>query len=117
MTDIFSRNKRQLLLGLLAFFIGRVWVATMNPFGVALFVCACSEKKGRGWVLGGTVLGMMTVMQGPTLARYYLLLAVLWFVDYIRRRMRIRRQQKYVMAFVAGGVNLLMGIGASYLAY
>lgn len=110
-------NKRQILQGIIGFLLGRVFIYSMNPFAVAYFAAICVEKKGKGLAMACILAGMATTTTGMPLLKYLLLFAVVWFLDFIRKRSGQDKASTLVTALCAGGISLVLGITGSMLSY
>ena len=57
------------LMGI-CFMMGRAFVGTVNPFGVAMMSVACRERKKYGWMGSMALTGMFSATSGNHLLRY-----------------------------------------------
>ena len=57
------------LMGI-CFMMGRAFVGTVNPFGVAMMSVACQERKKYGWMGSMVLTGMFSATSGNHLLRY-----------------------------------------------
>ena len=69
-------NGRMILLWIIGFFMGRVWLMSINPFGLSLVAATADVKKGYQGVAICVMLGMFTSMDGLSLVKYLLLFSV-----------------------------------------
>ena len=109
-------NGRMIVLWVLGFFIGRVWLMNINPFGVALVAATAGEKKGYQGVTVCVMLGMFTSMDGLSLIKYSLLFSIIM----LTKKMQERWTSHYMMALftsiLVGIMNMLMGLVQSVVA-
>ena len=114
--NIVWRNGRMILLWVIAFFMGRVWLMNINPFGVSLVAATAGEKKGYQGVALFVMLGMFTSMDGLSLVKYLLLFGVMLMTRKLQNRWTSRYFMPAYMAVLVGVFNMLLGIAQSIFA-
>lgn len=105
-----------IVLWIIAFFMGRVWLMNINPFGVSLVAATAGEKKGFQGVALCVMLGMFTSMDGLSLVKYLLLFSLLLVTIKLQNRWTSRHFMAAYMAILVGVINMLLGIVQSILA-
>lgn len=105
-----------IVLWIIAFFMGRVWLMNINPFGVSLVAATAGEKKGFQGVALCVMLGMFTSMDGLSLVKYLLLFSLLLVTRKLQNRWTSRHFMAAYMAILVGVINMLLGIVQSILA-
>lgn len=103
------------ILGVLGFFVGRVWVMNINPFGVALVAATAGEKKGYQGVTLCVLLGMFTSMDGLALIKYTLLFSVIFLTKKIQERWTSNYMMALFSSLLVGVMNMLLGLVQSML--
>ncbi len=103
------KDKRFLLLAGMGFLFGRVWLFTINPFGVAFFAAMCACKNGKKRTAIAVMLGMMTSVSGIRLLKYMLLFSLVLMTDSIRAKAKKGESKALFIALLCGGLNLLLG--------
>ncbi|MDR1701114.1 MAG: hypothetical protein LBR68_07970, partial [Lachnoclostridium sp.] len=127
-------NKRYIVLGIIGFLLGRVFLYSVNPFAIAYFSIFCTEKKGKGLVAACVIAGMATAEEGMPLLKYLLLFAILFIADYITGKGKEHSYKEslkkvsmepgkssmtkpFVTAFCAGGISLILGITGGIFSF
>lgn len=112
----FLVNGRYLVLFLIGFLMGRVWLYGINPFGVAFFAAVAAEKKGQKIVALCVLAGMFSSMDGMILLKYLALFLIILATGRIHEKWTRRYLPAVFIAVLTGGMNLLAGIINSLLA-
>lgn len=100
----------------ISFFMGRIWLFQINPFGTAFFAALCAERKGKKAAAFAVLLGMFTSMQGIALLKYSILFSLLIFMDYLQIKVQKKWWTPLVTAVLCGGLNMALGLAISFVS-
>lgn len=106
---------RYIVLLVVGFFMGRVWMHGINPFGVALFASVTSEKKGQKLMALCVMAGMFSSMDGIILLKYFFLFLIVLATSCIHEKWTNRYLSSAYLAILTGGLNMAAGIINSFL--
>ena len=109
-------NGRMILLWIIGFFMGRVWLMSINPFGLSLVAATADVKKGYQGVAICVMLGMFTSMDGLSLVKYLLLFSVVLVTKNLQKRWTGRHFMAAYMAVLVALVNIASGIVLSIVS-
>ena len=107
---------RYLLLLILGVLMGRVWLYSINPFGVAVFASVAAEKKGQKMMALCVMAGMFTSMDGIVLLKYLFLFFIVLATSQFFEKWTSRQLSSVYLALLTGGLNMAAGILNSILA-
>ncbi len=107
---------RYIVLLLLGFLMGRVWLLSINPFGVALFASVAAEKKGQKGMAVCVLAGMFSSMDGILLLKYTALFLIVLATNQIHQKWTSRYLPSVYLALLTGGLNMAAGILNSIVA-
>ncbi len=107
---------RYIVLLLLGFLTGRVWLLSINPFGVALFASVTAEKKGQKGMAVCVLAGMFSSMDGILLLKYTVLFLIVLAANQIHQKWTSRYLPSVYLALLTGGLNMAAGILNSIVA-
>lgn len=111
----FAVDKRLILLAIVGFLTGRVWLFQINPFGVACFAAICAEKRGKKLAAFSILAGMTTTVGGIALLKYMLLFLAILAVSSVQGKGRWRTSGM-VVALLCAGLNLAFGFARSIMS-
>ncbi len=114
--DGFTRWGRLGIMASIGFFLGRVWLFQINPFGVAFFAAMCAENRGKKSIALAVIIGMLTSADGMELLKYIMLFSLVLTIQYIQEKMGKGKLTPLLLAALCGGINLLLGTVLSILA-
>ena len=72
-------KKRWLMEIGIGFMLGRVWVFSINPFGLAYLCASGVYPAGRGLVFLSVLAGFITKAKGLDFLHYIMMTGLLWF--------------------------------------
>ena len=82
-------KKRWLMEIGIGFMLGRVWVFSINPFGLAYLCASGVYPAGRGLVFLSVLAGFITKAKGLDFLHYIMMTGLLWFVQKIMKKVEL----------------------------
>ena len=102
------------LMGI-CFMMGRAFVGTVNPFGVAMMSVACRERKKYGWMGSMVLTGMFSATSGNHLLRYIFCIMAIMVAGHFYKEMDKGELPLWLTAVLCGVVSLISGLVGSLL--
>lgn len=102
------------LMGI-CFMMGRAFVGTVNPFGVAMMSAACRERKKYGWMGSMVLTGMFSATSGNHLLRYIFCIMAIMVAGRFYKEMDKGELPLWLTAVLCGVVSLISGLVGSLL--
>ena len=116
MAKTFTSNKRLMIQAILGLLLGRVWIFSINPFAIAYFGLALAERKGRGILLAGILLGMASMISGTEYVKYILIMLLMWFMDYLLKKYSDVCWSTLLIGIGSGAIVMIFGITNALLS-
>ena len=95
-------KKRWLMEIGIGFMLGRVWVFSINPFGLAYLCASGVYPAGRGLVFLSVLAGFITKAKGLDFLHYIMMTGLLWFVQKIMKKVDGKEGSCQAVAVIGG---------------
>ena len=101
-------KKRWLMEIGIGFMLGRVWVFSINPFGLAYLCASGVYPAGRGLVFLSVLAGFITKAKGLDFLHYIMMTGLLWFVQKIMKKVDGKEGSCQAVAAIGGILNVVL---------
>ena len=110
-------KKRWLMEIGIGFMLGRVWVFSINPFGLAYLCASGVYPAGRGLVFLSVLAGFITKAKGLDFLHYVMMTGLLWFVQKIMKKVDGKEGSCQAVAAIGGILNVVLSVTTGFLQH
>lgn len=110
-------KKRWLMEIGIGFMLGRVWVFSINPFGLAYLCASGVYPAGRGLVFLSVLAGFITKAKGLDFLHYIMMTGLLWFVQKIMKKVDGKEGSCQAVAAIGGILNVVLSVTTGFLQH
>ena len=103
-------KKRWLMEIGIGFMLGRVWIFSMNPFGLAYLCASVVYPGGRSLVFLSVLAGFVSQAKGLDFLHYIMMTGLLWFVQKIMKKVDGKEGSCLVVAAIGGILNVALAL-------
>lgn len=110
-------KKRWLMEIGIGFLLGRVWMFSINPFGLAYLCASGVYPGGRGLVFFAVLAGYITKAKGLDFLHYIMMIGLIWFVQKIMKKIDGKEGSCLAIATLGGILNVILAITTGFLQH
>ena len=110
-------KKRWLMEIGIGFMLGRVWVFSINPFGLAYLCASGVYPAARGLVFLSVLAGFITKAKGLDFLHYIMMTGLLWFVQKIMKKVDGKEGSCQAVAAIGGILNVVLSVTTGFLQH
>lgn len=108
-------NKREVIVNVLGFIIGRGAFFSMNPIGIGYFLCMYGQGTNPGMLSAALLLGMMTKLDGVSVIKYGLIMLALSVVERLMMSEGRLFSRQNLWPFLGGGITAVLSVTKAFL--
>ncbi|MBO5489714.1 MAG: SpoIIE family protein phosphatase [Eubacterium sp.] len=105
-----KKVSRFVILMMIGFMLGRVWIGAVNPFALAFLGVACKDKRHCGLMEATILVAMFTSTEGNHLIKYIIMMSLLLLFESFWEQLGRGSVPLWVVAVLCAGTNLVMGL-------
>ena len=110
-------KKRWLMEIGIGLLLGRVWMFSINPFGLAYLCASGVYPGGRGLVFLAVLAGYITKAKGLVFLHYIMMIGLIWFVQKIMKKIDGKEGSCLAIATLGGILNAIWAITTGFLQH
>ncbi len=110
-------KKRWLMEIGIGFMLGRVWIFSMNPFGLAYLCASVVYPGGRSLVFLSVLAGFVSQAKGLDFLHYIMMTGLLWFVQKIMKKVDGKEGSCLAVAAIGGILNVALALTTGFLQH